>query len=107
MKPFVSRVWIALFLLVIGIAGPALAQDDAPASEPTDTASAAERVNAFLEPFNDWWATTINTRLANVLFAPVYSTDGTFVDGNTVSLPLIPNLRPGHEITPERGLASR
>jgi len=89
MKPFVSRVWIALFLLVIGIAGPALAQDDAPASEPTDTASAAERVNAFLEPFNDWWATTINTRLANVLFAPVYSTDGTFVDGNTVSLPLI------------------
>lgn len=92
-----SRVWIALFLvaalLVPGMA--AVAQEDPPAEEAAAAAATDEeptlsdRVNAFFEPFNDWWADNVNAPMATVLFYGFFEQDETFVDGSPVSLPLI------------------
>jgi len=89
-RVFFLSVCVALFALLSLV--PAVSAQQAPAEPATAAApelSFTQRVDEFLKPFNDWWATTINAPLDRVLFFPVYKTDETFKNGSQVGLPLI------------------
>ncbi len=84
-----SVVLFAALLAILGVAAPALAQETPAETDAPAELTFTQRVDEFLAPFNDWWATNINTPISKVLFFPVYKTEETFKNGDRVGLPLI------------------
>ncbi len=92
---FLSLVLCAVLLVMLS-AAPAAAQeapaDTAAAAAPASTdKSMAARIDEFLQPFNEWWKTTINPPLDAVLFYPVMKTDELYRGDpeKKVKLPLV------------------